>query len=274
MAEQPAQQPPPPEPPPPETPQQRAQAIAGVLAVGMLASAGAGASVGPLLLTPKVLAMLTRLFLRFGLRREAVRWGLRVVTRVVRTSPPPQGPTPPGPAELATRRAERMFVAWFLERTTARVDKAYADGAEDGAPEQREDRFLEQHLTAQDRRYEAARRTDVEAAKRDQVVSMTDATDDDNPGMARVILKWRAHPDDKVTPECRAADGAWFYADTPPIIGYPGMPHGGTCRCWSAHAGSLAEVARGRHVNEAVRAILATEPDHRDHPGTTERLPA
>jgi hypothetical protein len=242
------------------SPEARAAAIAAVLAGSAAAGAAATAPAGAALLTADVLSKLTRLFLLFGYRRATVRHALRVVTRVVRVAGPDGTSPPSGPAQLATDRSARTFVAWFLERTTARVEAGYAAGAAEGEPEAREERFIEQHLDAQDRRHAAARAVDAEAQKPGHVT-------DERAG-GRVILRWRAHPDDKVTPECRAADGAWFYADTPPVIGYPGMPHGGTCRCWPAHAGSLAEVARGRHVNEAVRAIIVTTPDHRPHPAS------
>lgn len=284
MAEQPQQPPRPADQP--RTAQQRALLIAQALAAGTAAGAGVEALAAGVTLTPRLLTMLTRLFLRFGYRRQTVRYALRVVVRIVRTPPPPRDggdDDTPGDAELATLRNERVFTGWFLERTTARVEAGYAAGMADGEPEAREERFIEQHLDAQDKRREAGREVDLEARKPGHVTDRprgADGVPGDPDGLMdgtrpRVILRWRAHPDDKVTPECRAADGAWFYADTPPIIGYPGMPHGGTCRCWSANAGSLAEVARGRHVNEAVRAIIATQPDHRAHPGApTERREA
>jgi hypothetical protein len=259
VAEQPPQQ-----PPPADQARRRAILIAQALAAGVVAGQGVQALAAGLVLTPKLLAMLTRAFLRLGYRRQTIRFALRVVTRVVRTPTPPDGPgATPGPAELATLRHERVFTAWFLERTTARVEAGYAAGMAEGEPEAREERFIDQHLDAQDRRRQAAQKVDAEAGKPGQV---TDAGDDPT-APPRVILKWRAHPDDRTTPECRAADGAWFYADTAPIIGYPGMPHGGTCRCWPAHAGSLEAVARGRHVNEAVRGIISRDVDHRPHPG-------
>lgn len=268
MAEQPAQQ------QPPADPQQRAAAIAAALAAAGGGAAGVAAlATGPVL-AARGLAALTRLWLRWRYRRETVRWGLRVVTRIIPTSRPPT----PGPASTANARAERAFAAWFLERSTSRVQAAYDAGAEPGRPEEAEERFLEQHLDAQQRRRQAAERVDAEAAKPGHVV---DGTPDlprpiriegaEGPRIhgPRVILLWRAHPDDRVTPECRAADGCWFYADTPPIIGYPGMPHGGTCRCWPANAGTLAEVARSRHVNEAVRAMIGA--DHPAHPDSEKR---
>lgn len=85
----------------------------------------------------------------------------------------------------------------------------------------------------------------------------------------RQVLAWKAHTDDKVTPECRAADGCWFYVDTPPVIGYPGMPHGGTCRCVPVPA-STAMLRRGS-VDDAVRSTISppareTFPDAAEAP--------
>lgn len=261
-----------PQPPPPAN--QRVAAIAAALVAG---AAVAGAAAAPPVLTAAVLAALVRLFTRWGYRRETVRHAARMLTVTVRTT---REPTPPGPAGRADARNRRVFTAWFLERSTARVEAAYAAGATPGEPEAREQRFLEQHLLAQQRRRQAAKRVDAEAEKPGQVTDKPWRNDDGgtpgdpdgimSPG-PRVILKWRAHPDDKTTIECAAADGAWFYADTPPVIGYPGMPHGGTCRCWSTNAGSLKAVARGRTVNEAVRDIIKAEPDHRAHPGAIPR---
>lgn len=247
-----------PTPPPaqPDQPQRVALIAATLIAGAATAGAGARAAAAPFKLTAAALSALTRLFLRWRYSRATIRHAVRVLTRIIPAvgpgSPPSLSPgeTQPGPAQVANDRAAFRFAAWFLERSTARVQA--------GGDPAREDRYIEQHLDAQARRREAAKRVDLEAVKPDNVT--------DEPA-GRVILTWRAHPDDRTTPECAAADGAWFYADTPPVIGYPGMPHGGTCRCWPAHAGSLAAVARGRHVNDAVRAIIDTEPEHRTHPG-------
>ena len=244
----------------PEQPQQRARLIAAALGVTAAVAAGAVAVAAPVA-GAVALAALTRLLVRWRYRRQTIAHAIRLFTLIVTPSgAPPEHE--PGPAELASIRSERTFAAWFIERSTRRVQDGYEAGMADGEPEAREQRFIDQHLDAQRRRREAAARVDTEAAKPGQV---TDGPDEDGMGRGRVILKWWAHPDDKVTPECLAAAGCWFYADTPPIIGYPGMPHGGTCRCKAVNAGSLAEVARGRHVNEAVRGMLGA--DHRPHPG-------
>jgi hypothetical protein len=56
-----------------------------------------------------------------------------------------------------------------------------------------------------------------------------------------VTLGWYAHNDDRATPECVAADGKNFSTEAAPLIGWPGTPHGGTCRC---EAGPPFETAR------------------------------
>lgn len=45
-----------------------------------------------------------------------------------------------------------------------------------------------------------------------------------------LILSYRAVLDEETTPECRAAHGKNFRADTRPLIGWPGTAHG-RCRC-------------------------------------------
>lgn len=251
--------------------------IAAALGAGAAAAGTAAAALTAPVTTAVGLVALTRLLNRWGMRRETVRWALRVTTRVLQAGPGVPS-TIPGPASAGNARAARVFTAWFIERSTQRVEAAYAGGSEPGQPEVGEARYVEQHLDAQARRQAAARRIDSEAAKPGHVTDDSDDGEGPARGPAgsgpRVILRWRAHPDDRTTPECRAADGCWFYADRAPIIGYPGMPHGGTCRCWSAHAGSLAEVARTRHVNEAVRAMIDTDHRHPTAAPAAERTPA
>lgn len=241
-----------------------AAALTGAAIAGTAAAAGGYAA-----LNAELVRRLTRLWLSWGYRRETIRYGLRTtvqvrlaVTRTVAPAGPPPDLEPDddptggaGAAEAANERARELFAATFLDRTTDRYERAVQSGVDPDEAEQRERRYLEQHLEAQRRRERAAEAVDQEAEKPDQ-------TRDGS----RVILLWRAHNDDKVTPECRAADGCWFYADTPPRIGYPGMPHGGTCRCRPAKAPALAVVARLRTVDEATRSLF--EPGHQPFPGT------
>lgn len=240
-----------------------AQARAAAIVVALGAGAGAATAAAG---AAAVLVALARLLLSWGYRRQTVRWATRVVVvarvrvKVTRTRDPdgpddPAGDATTGPAGAATERAADVFAAWFIEATTARVEAAVAAGVDPDEAQARESRHLDQHLDAQERRARAAERVDAQARKGGT------ATDD----QGRPILGWKAHDDDRVTPECVAADGAWFYAHRPPLIGYPGMPHGGTCRCWAAPITATAAAA-GRTVDEAVRATLAADPDHRTHP--------
>lgn len=79
---------------------------------------------------------------------------------------------------------------------------------------ERERRFFAQHLNAERTRQDAARRVDATAARL---------------GVTR--LGWRARLDGRTTPACAAAHGNNFDVARPPALGYPGTPHGGTCRC-------------------------------------------
>ena len=276
MAESAPQQQPPRDRPPAE--QQAAAIAAALTSSGAVAGVTSTGALVPWVPSPAVLAALALLLRRWGYRQETVRWALRTAVRV---APAERGTLQTrriaGPAERSTIKAERAFSSWFLQRSAERIDGRLDQGRtlEDAtAPEQQ---YVDQHIAAQARRREAARRVDTEANKPGHVTTEEGPDEDGMGRRSRVILRWRAHPDDRTTPECRAADGAWFYADTPPIIGYPGMPHGGTCRCWATNAGSLAEVARGSSVNDAVRAMIGADPDHRDHPesgGAEERKTA
>lgn len=69
--------------------------------------------------------------------------------------------------------------------------------------------------------HERARRRRMDAA-----LEVADAADLYGPS-----LGWHTHMDDRTTPECRAAGGHNFRVDVPPVIGWPGTLHGGTCRC-------------------------------------------
>lgn len=79
-------------------------------------------------------------------------------------------------------------------------------------------RFFGQHVRAQRARTRAA--ANVDAAAREH----------------GTVLGWYAHDDDRTTPECADADGTNFLATRVPPIGWPGTPHGGTCRCWAGAA--------------------------------------
>lgn len=132
----------------------------------------------------------------------------------------------PGPAQAwnagtaITRRVE--YIAAAAKRLK---DPAHSTG--------RERAYLASHLRAQQERAAAAVRVDRAA----RVHGPT--------------LGWYAVMDSRTTRDCRAANGAVFSAAKPPVIGYPGTLHGGTCRCWAGapHKTTLT-------VDEAVAPIL------------------
>lgn len=164
--------------------------------------------------------------------------------------PPAPGDGEPGRAASAwARRTEPARQAAYLLRAAQRFAKAagatpilpgqdpleqQAEGiarAIRPADVARERRYLQQQLDATRRRIDAAERVDRAA------------------GLRGGWLGWHAILDERTTAECRAAHGHNFNAGRPPTIGYPGMPHGGTCRCRPG-----PPHVSDRTVDEAVRA--------------------
>lgn len=86
-----------------------------------------------------------------------------------------------------------------------------------------ERRYLGQHLNAERARMQSAANVDRAATQHGPV------------------LGWKATMDAATTRACAGANGRNFLASRPPvlpgtedgerIVGYPGMPHGGACRC-------------------------------------------
>lgn len=298
MAEQPSQQQSPP-PVPPNPTQAQAGQLAGLLVAAGIAAGTAATLVAGATAAAGGVAGIVALLARWGYDPRAVRAVVRMVTTTTRVSvppaispptaggpvsPPPPAPEspagedtmlPPAPRRPAVRpfpavdrtdvfgrqtarernaEADPVYRAWFILNTARRIMQRRRLGKEWTDAIRPERTYLEQHERARRARFAAAAAVDAEASK---------------PGTLEVngrrVLVWRAHDDDKTTWECVAADGRWFYADRPPIIGYPGMPHGGTCRCWPAQATPAA--LRGDMVDTAVRSAQGTA----DHPA--ERFP-
>lgn len=264
------------QPPPPD---ERARQVAEILAAVVLASTAADAAQATASSVAAALRALTRLLTGWGWRRATVLHTIRTTTTVLTTLRAHADVTIMGPDAPALRRAlgdELTFAGWFLERTGTRVEAAGPDQDAIAAQVEREGRFLDMHERAQEERRKAAEAVDREAAKPGTIVVEGEAARPAGPvptdrpsdadraatGPPRRIVAWVTVNDDRTTPECAAADGCWFYADTPPLIGYPGQPHGGTCRCVPGPA-TRAMFLRGRHVNEATARLL----DHRAHPG-------
>lgn len=148
------------------------------------------------------------------------------LVRVPAAPTPDGGFTPPSldlipaqprtPAQSYVRTTEVPRHSRYLVAAAKRFQQAQSQ-EEGQAIMQRERRYLSQHLAAVQRSREAAKRVD-NAVQR----------------YGTTQLGWWAHMDSKTTPECAAANGTNFDAAKPPLIGYPGTLHGGTCRC---HAG-------------------------------------
>jgi len=262
VAEQPSQQraaarraQPPSRPPKAAYPNQAGQ-VAGLLTMAAgqapaAAVAAGGVAVGTAagILAGAALARLLRLMVEWGYDRRAARAAVRVTLTVRRAYTVLPGD---GPATRGAMAREPVYDAWFLLNTARRVQERMAAGknAEDAIRPERQ--YVEQRERARVERRKAAETVDAEARQPGQL--RVDG---------RVVLAWRAHNDDRTTWECVAADGRWFYADTPPLIGYPGMPHGGTCRCVPTRATALTMT--GPSVDEAIASAQGTA----DHPAET-----
>lgn len=138
----------------------------------------------------------------------------------------------------AAQRLTREVPTLARRETTAGNDARAAGATPDEkhrlqAAMRKERRYLEAH--------EKARKARMAAA-----VQVAEQADSWGP-----LLGWHAVNDGHETPECRAADGSNFSAFEPPAIGWPGTPHGGTCRCTPG-----PPFAGAPTTNEATRHLL------------------
>lgn len=113
---------------------------------------------------------------------------------------------PLGDALRHVSAAEPVLRATYLVNAARRAHAGQATPAQERA-------YLARHLAATHARARAA--VEVDRAAREH----------------GPLLGWHALLDSQTTPECRAAHGSNFAAGKPPVIGYPGTLHGGTCRC-------------------------------------------
>lgn len=140
---------------------------------------------------------------------------------------------PPGPAEIAAAGQALEWRARFLIASARRIDDRSTRGLSAADAVAAERGFMQMHITAQRRRVEAAQAVDAAA------------------GLYGRELGWYANGDERTTAECRWADGRNFYADRPPVFGYPGAVHP-RCRCTAgpAHEGArLLYAAPARLMN-------------------------
>ena len=157
---------------------------------------------------------------------------LRAVAALLLSSPAPvlEGT---GPASRHAVRQNYLRRAAYAIAAAERISRALAAARAAGQPEAEalaralaaEKTWFAQHIAAAQHRTDAAAAVDGAAQ------------------MHGNLLGWNAVLDSRTTPDCRAANGSNFYADRPPLIGYPGTVHA-KCRCWPSAAFPGAKVLR------------------------------
>lgn len=232
--------------PPPEQTLTEEAALAALTLIAM----------SPSVPEPDMLAMVEALLTPLGIGADAARAAGMLAFGAVLLEPR-QGA---GPAYGFTARTAPARRAAYLLNAAKRIDAAHARvepqmraaeslhgvgdevdaqkirvrAAKDARFEETERRHLAQHLNAERARADAAERVDEQAA------------------IYGGVLGWKARMDERTTKACRAAHGKNFNAGRPPtlpgveegerITGYPGMPHGGACRCVPAPPFAGAEL--------------------------------
>lgn len=140
-----------------------------------------------------------------------------------------------GPAAHAMAVVQASYRAAYLVASAVRMQNAVNAGSTMSAALADEMRFFRLHVAAQQNRANAAKAVDKEAG-----------------GNPDRLLLWVARMDSRTSPECAAANGHTFSADTIPIIGYPGSVHP-HCRC---HARRAPIGTDADHVDNAMSAAL------------------
>lgn len=135
--------------------------------------------------------------------------------RATRHQPRPKGE---GRIQRAHARIEAYYRAAYVRNASRRIAARLKAGDSPSQALGPERRYWQLHEKARRLRQAAA----DQVARTSAQVGLTDGVP---------LLGWYAHKDDRVTPECRKADGANFTAHVMPAIGWPGTLHGGTCRC-------------------------------------------
>lgn len=205
--------------------------------VGVAGAAATGKAAGKA--TSQLAAQLTRALVRLGYRADVARAVVRLSSSRTTGNPTPKRPL--GAAELDTVRRAAAFRAWFLQRAGQRIHARLINGLQLEAAIRAEKPYVAAHHRAVTRRRRAARAVDAVSRAHGR------------------ILEWRATLDERTTPECRAAHEHLFYADQPPMIGYPGTVHP-FCRCTAVPA-SLFGASNG-WVDEATAHMMGDGHTH------------
>lgn len=217
-------------PPPPQSQQQQQDqqqrsddqlvaAIAGILIIGASAA-----------LTTAGIAKVT------GIGENAVKAALDACGGHPVSMP---RPTAANTAYAAAKTANRMFRAAFVLNAARRIAKGLKAGQPLKDLIDHEQMLWHLHQSATSRRLLMAKGVDAAAQQWG------------TPSPAGTLLGWYALIDGRTDGSCIAANGTNFYAEVPPMIGYPGSVHP-HCRCrpGPAHVGakmtySASAVRRG-----------------------------
>lgn len=135
--------------------------------------------------------------------------------RATKHQPRPRGS---GQVQRAQAKIEAYYRAAFIRNASRRISTRLRGGASPADAVTAERRYWALHERARRSRQDAANEVAQASAKYGYTGNVP-------------LLGWYTHKDDRVTPECAAAEGANFRADVMPMIGWPGTLHGGTCRC-------------------------------------------
>lgn len=153
----------------------------------------------------------------WGLEPEAARFLAEMAS--TETKVPDLG-LPVGPMQKAAERQGWMWRAVYVlgaaDRLQEAKDLTHAESVEIG--------YFARHVAAEHRRIRSAALVDVTSRL------LEDRTEEQSEKAP--LLGWRAHIDEKTTPECKWANGRNFRADRPTVIGIPGSVHP-RCRCTS-----------------------------------------
>lgn len=141
---------------------------------------------------------------------QAVMLALLLVDRGTKHQPRMVGSTE---IARAQRRMEAHYRAAYLLAAAQRITRSIAAGKTPRAAVVGERPYWKAHERARRARMLASAAVARAAAEHG------------------VLLGWHIVLDGHATPECKAADGTNFSALHPPLLGWPGTLHGGTCRC-------------------------------------------
>jgi hypothetical protein len=157
-----------------------------------------------------LIARVVSALVKAGFRRATARAAAGVTIRT-RALSYPGTRTPAGPGSVANDRREPAYDAWFVANSARRIAERVNAGKDPEDAIRPERTYVDQRERARRARRDAADKVDAATKTPGNLVVN-----------GRTVLGWAAHGDDKTTWECVAADGHWFYADRPPVIGYPG----------------------------------------------------